>query len=56
METRKEIFDNFNKFINEQKAEPFELCQFIMQILIDNGYKGGTKSGCYGKEFILKDR
>lgn len=55
MNTRKEIFDNFNKFINEQNAEPFEVCQFITQILIDNGYRGGTNSRCFGEEFVLED-
>lgn len=51
---KKEIFDNFNEFIINQKSEPDEVCLFIKSLLEENGYEY-RPTGCYGKEWILKD-
>lgn len=52
MNARKKIFDNFNQFINEQDAEPFEVCMFIKSLLHENDF-GYHPTGCYGEEWQL---
>ena len=54
-EERRKIFDNFNEFINNQNAEPDEVCMFIYSILKENDYTY-RHTGCYGSEWKLKDR
>lgn len=54
-QVRKQIFDNFNKFINSQEVEPSEVCMFISRLLSEHGYRGSYGTGCYGKEYVLQD-
>ena len=54
--SEKELFNNFNKFINEQRITPDEVCIFIYSLLSENGYNHKYRpTGCYGDEYILKD-
>lgn len=50
----KKLLDNFNKFINEQEVEAYEVCLFIKSLLQEHGYEY-YPTGCYGDEFDLKD-
>lgn len=36
--TRETLFNNFNKFIDEQDVEPYEVCTFIYSLLKEHGY------------------
>lgn len=50
----KKIFENFNEFINSQKAEPYEVCMFIYSLLVEKGY-GYYPTGLFGEEYKLMD-
>lgn len=50
----KKLLDNFNKFINEQDVEAYEVCLFIHSLLTEHGYEY-RPTGCYGNEYVLKD-
>ena len=52
---KKQIFDNFNKFITSQTVEPDEVCLFIKSLLVEHDY-GYRPTGCYGDEWILQDK
>ena len=51
----KKLLDNFNKFINEQEVEAYEVCLFIHSLLTEHGYEY-RPTGCYGNNYILKDK
>lgn len=53
MDVKKNLFDNFNEFINKQDVEPFEVCKFIYSLLKESGYSY-TPTKCK-IEWVLKD-
>ena len=56
MNIRDSLFNNFNEFINNQRASPVEVCMFIYSLLIENGYGGKYyNTGCIGNEYKLRD-
>ena len=53
MDVKREIFNNFNGFINDQNADPYEVCIFIASLLDENNF-GYRPTGCYGNEWKLE--
>lgn len=53
-DVKKQIFDNFRKFITSQPVESDEVCIFIKSLLVENDYKY-RPTGCYGDEWKLQD-
>ena len=53
MDAKRQIFDNFNNFINQQNADPYEVCMFIASLLNENNFDY-RPTGCYGSEWELK--
>lgn len=51
---KRQIFDNFKEFIQNQNSEPDEVCLFIKSLLQEHGY-GYRPTGCYGSEWELND-
>lgn len=53
-EIKKELIDNFNKFIIEQQIEPFMVCRFIYSLLKERNCSY-YPTFCSCKEYKIKD-